>query len=180
VDVAFVSPDPRRLDDLRSEALLLPAYEDERPLRGVAGWVDWRMCGQLSRLVLRGRITGRLGETVLLPGRPKVSFDKVFVFGAGATDTLDAGRTEALVRRMLHAAARARVRVPTMVLPGRHPHRLQATDAIAAFLAATTEQAPLDDVVLVEDGEAQRAMEPVIERERRRARAALATAALDE
>lgn len=180
MDVAFVPPQPRRLDELQSEALFLTLYEDQRPLRGVAGWVDWRMCGLLSRLVLRGCLTGRFGEVVLVPGRPKLAFDKVFAFGAGSAEGMDIGRVEAVVRRMLQAAVKAKVRAPTLVLPGRSPPTVPAADAMTALLAASADAAGPEDVVLVEDADAQRAMEPVVERERRRARAALAAAALDE
>lgn len=60
MEVSFVVPDLRRLDELKSEAIALAFFEDERPLRGAMGLLDWRLCGALSRLILRGRASGAL------------------------------------------------------------------------------------------------------------------------
>jgi len=121
VDVAFVTPDLRRLDELKSEALALSFFEDERPLRGALGLVDWRMCGQISRLLLRGRASGAFGEAVLVPTRPRLPFEKLFLFGAGRIGELDEARFEAVVGRMLETLDRARVRASVVALPGRRP-----------------------------------------------------------
>src|SRR4051812_50168900 len=69
------------------EALVLPFFSDERPLRGAAGLCDWRLCGRLSRLLLGGRGRGNWGETTLYPpvvaGGPRLPFSRLGVFGPG-------------------------------------------------------------------------------------------------
>lgn len=171
MEVSFVAPDLRRLDELKSEALALAFFEDERPLRGALGLVDWRLCGQLSRLLVRGRARGALRETVLVPTRPRLPFEKVFLFGAGRVDDLDEARFDEVVEQVLTTLDRARVRASVIGLPGRCNRRIAPVRAMEIFLARAGGHLEQDQVTLIEDAEAQRAMLPVVERERRRVRA---------
>ncbi len=171
MDVRFVAPDLRRLDELKSEALALAFFEDERPLRGALGLIDWRLCGQVSRLLLRGRARGGLRETVLVPTRPRLSFEKLFLIGAGRTADLDEGRFVEVVDWTLTTLDRARVRASVFGLPGRSLDRLPPHRAMELFLERATAHPEQDQVTLIVDPEVQRAMAPVVERERRRVRA---------
>jgi hypothetical protein len=174
VDVHFVPPDLRRLDALRSEALSIPFFEDERPLAGALGLVDWRLSGFVSRLILRGRISGRSGECVLVPARPRLSFEKLFLFGLGPRARFDVDVLRAATSQMLGTLTRARVRASVLVLPGRVLGLVTPVQAMEVFLEVAAQHPDHDDVTLVEEADAQRAMEPVFERDRRRARAYIA------
>lgn len=77
IDATFAA-----LDELRVDALALCLTEGCHPLRGMAGLVDWRLCGRLSRMMVKGSVTGRDGETALTPSTiPAIR--RVFVFGFG-------------------------------------------------------------------------------------------------
>jgi hypothetical protein len=171
--VRFTVPELKQIDALRCEALALPLFSDERPLRGALGLVDWRMCGFVSRLRGVGRLQGAWQETVLIPARPKLTMDKLFLFGVGASAELDAARVRAAVDHMLDTLARARVRTTALSLPGRAFGCLPADKAMEAFIAASAQRDEHDELILLEPPEAQREMERVVERERRRARAPL-------
>ncbi|HJL17253.1 MAG TPA: M17 family peptidase N-terminal domain-containing protein [Sandaracinaceae bacterium LLY-WYZ-13_1] len=171
MDVEFVTPDLRRLDELKREALALTFFEDQRPLRGALGLVDWRLCGQISRLLLRGHVTGALEDTVLVPTRPRLPFEKLFLFGAGRLAELDEPRFESVVERMLDTLDRARVRASVVALPGRSVDRFPADRAMEIFLRRAAAHPEQDSVTLIEVPDGQRAMTPVVERERRRERA---------
>lgn len=174
MDVHFVLPDLRKLDALKSEALSLPFFSDERPLRGALGLVDWRLCGRISRLQAAGVVDGHLGETVLVPARPRLTFEKVFLFGLGPRTAFDLDVYERVTERMLATLTRARVRASVLALPGRALGLVDATTAMEVFLRIAEKHPDHDDVTLVEDVEAQKAMLPIVERERRRARASVA------
>lgn len=171
MDVRFVQPDLRKLDALKSEALSLPLFADERPLQGALGLVDWRMAGQLSRLILRGRVTGAEGEKVLIPARPKLPFDKLFLFGLGDRETFDEAVFERAVETLLDTLGRAKVRASVCALPGRALGLVEPERAMELFLRVSGPAIDQDEITLVEDPEAQRAMAPIVARERRRARA---------
>lgn len=169
MDVRFVLPDLRRIDRLRAEALCLGFFEDERPLQGALGLVDWRLCGRLSRLIGRGQLDGALGERLLLPGEPRLPFDKVLLFGLGPREAFVQERFEATVHAMLVTLQGVQARSCAMGLPGRP--EVPPEDAMERFLAVTAQHSEHDEVTLIEDHAAQRAMEPIVERARRRARA---------
>lgn len=171
MDVRFVTPDLRRLDELKSEALALPFFEDERPLRGALGLVDWRLSGQLSKLLLDARATGAPGDAVLVPTRKRLAFDKLFLFGAGRSDTFDERAFRHVADHMLSALERAWVRSSVLALPGRSLERIEPARAMELFIRVAARHDGQDHVTLVETAEGARAMGPVIERERRRERA---------
>lgn len=91
------------LDTLEVETLALYLPSDRRPLRGVAGVVDWRLCGELSRALQSGGLTGKLGERLLMGTRGRIGAQRLLVFGAGSSSTpLPAGelaRTLAIARQ---------------------------------------------------------------------------------
>ncbi len=176
MDVRFIAPDLAKLDELKREAIAVPMFEDERPLRGALGLIDWRMGGFMSKLILRGRLSGAMGETLLVPVRPRLSFEKVFVFGVGKREDCTEEVFASTVERMLTTLTRARVRLPVMGLPGRAFDLIAPDIAMETLLRIAQRHPDIDEITLVEGPEAERWMSPVIEREKRRARASFAGA----
>jgi hypothetical protein len=68
---------------LETDALIVGFYEDVRPLKGLAGELDWLLCGALSSLILKKKIRGSLGDVALLTSRGKVPAQKIFMIGLG-------------------------------------------------------------------------------------------------
>ena len=71
------------LDGLDAESLGLFCFSDERPLSGVPGFVDWRLCGAISRLILGGLFFGQRDETLMLPVSGSLKVRRIFLFGLG-------------------------------------------------------------------------------------------------
>ncbi len=67
-----------------ADALVVGCYEDVRPLKGLAGELDWLLCGSLSRLLITNRIRGSLGDVALITPRGKIPVQKLFLIGMGA------------------------------------------------------------------------------------------------
>lgn len=83
------------LDTLGARDLLLLVGPRERPLQGLAGLVDWRLLGGLSRLLRRGLFEGRSSESLLTLGRPRLPAQRIFLYGLGLE-----GAEEALPRAL--------------------------------------------------------------------------------
>lgn len=49
------------------QGMILPIYENERPMQGLAGRLDWRLFGSLSRGLKAGVIQGKPGECSYVP-----------------------------------------------------------------------------------------------------------------
>lgn len=69
----------------RVEADLAAAgfFADDRPLRGIAGMADWRLCGLISELLEQGRLRGELGEAILIPSGGRLRAPRVLLLGLG-------------------------------------------------------------------------------------------------
>lgn len=68
---------------LETEALIVGFFEDVRPLKGLAGELDWLLCGSLSRLILHHKLRGALGDVALLTSQGKLPVQKIFMVGLG-------------------------------------------------------------------------------------------------
>ncbi len=68
---------------LPTEALIVGFYENIRPLKGLAGELDWLLCGSLSNLIIENRLRGSFGDMALLTSRGKVPAQKIFMIGLG-------------------------------------------------------------------------------------------------
>jgi hypothetical protein len=90
---------------LATEALIVGFYEDVRPLKGVAGELDWLLCGALSSLVLTKKLRGSLGDVALVTSQGKVPAQKIFLIGLGPR----AGFTPATLRSAARTAAASAV-----------------------------------------------------------------------
>jgi hypothetical protein len=49
------------------DGAVLSSFENERPLLGLLGQLDWRLSGEFTRLVRAGQITGKKNESVYVP-----------------------------------------------------------------------------------------------------------------
>ncbi len=80
----FLEPGLAALDSLTGyDAVCILITEDERPLEGAAGFVDWRMGGALSRVLQTGFFVGSPGEKLLVPTDQTLAAPKLFAVGLG-------------------------------------------------------------------------------------------------
>ncbi len=86
---------------LETDALIVGFYEDVRPLKGLAGELDWLLCGSLSNLILSNKLRGSLGDVALLTSRGKIPAQKIFMVGLGTARSL----SPAVLRRAARTAA---------------------------------------------------------------------------
>ena len=120
------------------DALLLFVGEDERPLQGSAGYVDWRLCGQLSRLLVAGFFTGEAGDSLLLPADGRLPPARIFAVGLGHRDTLDAARLSSVLREAARVLTKAGAQSVALEVPGaeRVDDAARAAALQQAFLPA--------------------------------------------
>ena len=171
MDLRFAHPSLRRLDLSGTEVLMATLLEDERPPHGLTGLVDWRLAGRISRLLQTGFATGILGETVLLPGKPKLPFDKVILHGCGRRADFNERTYRTVVSRMLETVSDLRVRTAVVELPGRRFQAIAPERAADLLLEIASGDPSHDLWTLVEPSDAQRAISQQLATDRRRVRA---------
>lgn len=167
LEVGFVAPDLRALDGAPADAIACAVWEDERPLRGVAGLLDWRLAGKLSSLLEAKYLTGRNGEVMLLPATAKLAASKVLLFGLGPRAAFDEHVFRSALLRYFDRFAGLGLETALLELPGR------ADDAIDAERAAEllVELGGVSDrLTLVEATEPAARIAKRLEEERRAAR----------
>lgn len=170
MDLRFTTPSLRRLDLSGTEVLVATLASDERPPHGVAGLVDYRLAGRISRLLANGYATGALGDVLLVPGKPKLPFDKIVLFGIGATATFDEASFRQAVEKILATLEGLHARTAVVELPGRHFGAIAPERAADLLLEAAGGRREHDVWTLVEPAEAQRAITAHMIQERRRVR----------
>jgi len=170
VDLRFTQPHLRKLDLTGTEVLACALAPGERPPRGVAGLCDYRLAGRLSRLVASGFATGALGEVLLVPGRPKLPFDKVLIFGVGEQQDFSELVFRDVVERILATLEGLRARTAVVELPGRHFDGISPERAADILLEIAGARPEHDVWTLIESAEAQRVITQQTILERRRVR----------
>jgi len=86
------------------DTMILPIWSDERPLRGLAGLVDWRTCGGLSEPLRRGFFEGALGEALLTCSWRVPSAGRILLLGLGRRGALDRAELRAAGERAFAVA----------------------------------------------------------------------------
>ena len=168
MQLRFTLPQLRKLDLSGTEVLVCAIAEGERPPRGVAGLVDWRVVGRISRLVAGGFVHGALGGTLVLPGRPELPFDKVLLFGVGSARDFSEQVFRKVVEKVLSTLEGLKARTAVVELPGRHFDGIAPQRAAHILLVIPGTRPEHDAWTLVEPLEAQKviAQQTILERRR--------------
>ncbi len=97
----------RALFEGEIEGLIVTCYENERPLSGLAGLLDWRFHGAISRYIRNGVVTGKRGECVYLPITKNNRLFHLLLVGAGQSsnvgkrDGMGTETTKVLLKNLL-------------------------------------------------------------------------------
>lgn len=158
IDLRFVAPDLRRLDEAGSEVVVCGIWQDERPFTGLASLLDWRMAGRLSRLAKNGFLIGDVGEVLAVPGRPRLPFDKLLACGLGLRQKFGEATFRIVLERILHALTGLSVKKAVIELPGRGDQQIDPERAAEILLELLGDD-ERDALCFVEEPEAQRRME---------------------
>ncbi len=71
------------------DGLILSCFENERPLQGLAGKIDWQLRGQLSQFLRAGAISGKVGECCYVPVQWHDRILHLFLAGGGPMNSPD-------------------------------------------------------------------------------------------
>ena len=100
------------------DTLLVLIPEDERPLRGGAGLLDWRVGGEISRLLLSGFVTGERGEAALLSAGRMLTAERMLLYGVGKADDLPGDGLQQALRAAIRKLLALKQNSVALALPG--------------------------------------------------------------
>jgi hypothetical protein len=158
-------------DEADGDTLVVTFFADERPLRGAAGLADWRLCGRLSRLIKHQRVSGAMGEALMMPPGRRLPFRLMVLFGLGPSRGFDEKAYRESVRRIQGVLERAGVARYAIQPPGRATGLVAARRALEMWLDVTG----LDpdgggDVSIIDTHAAQKEMADILHAHQRVAR----------
>ncbi len=70
-------------DVTKYKCLTLGVFADEKPPRGLCGFIDWRLNGMISREIKQGRICGEFKEKIIIPFPRRIGAEMLLLFGLG-------------------------------------------------------------------------------------------------
>ncbi len=157
----LVTPLLENLDEIEGTCLVLTSFSDDRPLRGLTGLVDWRLNGQLSRLVLNEFIDAHYQESMLAPIEGRLPFQRILLVGMGKRSDFTAERFEEVCRFCFKTLVRLDILRFAMTLPGRVGLDVGLRQALAGWRRALLDSfdaAQLEalDLVVLEAPDVQR------------------------
>lgn len=168
VDLRFVPRALRHIDEIGAEVIACGVYRDDRPFAGVAGLLDWRLAGRLSRLAKRGFLLGEVGELLAMPVRPRLPFDKLLVAGLGPRGAFGDATFRKVLERTLGALEGLNVKKAVLELPGRGDDAISA-ERSAEILLDLLGDDERDALTFVEDAADQQRIEKHAQERRRSA-----------
>ena len=99
------------------EAVCCFVMEDERPISGAAGFLDWRLCGGLSKILGSGFFVGAPGDKLLVPTDSRVPAKKIFVVGLGRSSSVTALGLEHALTQAAAMLSKAKVDSVALAFP---------------------------------------------------------------
>lgn len=72
-----------RLHQGTLNGIVMYCFEDERPMKGLIGELDWRFQGHFTRWIQNQQITGKFGEAIYAPLKWNEKTFHFLVIGAG-------------------------------------------------------------------------------------------------
>lgn len=116
----FADQQLEALDKASVDCLVLTAFLDDRPLRGLAGRVDWRLCGRLSHWMQIGFVDLGLGVALLTPmPAARLPMNKILLVGMGRRAEFDGARFDHVCSAIFRHTAGIGVQDVAMAMPGR-------------------------------------------------------------
>ena len=146
----FVEPDLRRLDEVSADLVVCTFFEDERPMRGLAALLDWRLAGEVSARLREQFATGTSGDALLMPCRPRLPFDKLVALGLGARAAFDDEAFRNALAQVVRMTTGLASRRSVVELPGRGSGAIDAPRAAELTLEAARTTPLIESFWLVE------------------------------
>jgi hypothetical protein len=123
----------------RADLLVAPFFAGDRPLRGAASRIDWRLCGHLSAMLARGAFEGAPEDVVLVPTGSRLRAPRTLLLGLGPRESFAPRALRASARVAVARAAALRSGIVALALPSEADSGLPAERAAAAALIGAGE-----------------------------------------
>ena len=122
-------------DTAKHKCLVLALFADEKPPRGICGFIDWRLNGYISREIKRGGISGKLAERVIIPTPPRLSTELLMICGMGNAAKFSAEQMRRFAHLAIESVDKLLIDDFSLELPGANRVNLALADVAQATAA---------------------------------------------
>lgn len=78
------------LDQIKVDCTVVFLFSDQKPLKGNAALIDWRLNGRLSQCLIKGWFEAKAGEVMIMPSEARLDSKELFLVGLGPSQKFDA------------------------------------------------------------------------------------------
>lgn len=104
-------------DRMEGDVVVAFFFQDQRPLEGASGLLDWRLNGRLTELLAEKLVEGQSGERVIVANNGKLNADWVLFIGGGSIQSWQAYVVRALLEQVLEICRNAGFRRVSLCFP---------------------------------------------------------------
>lgn len=127
---------PEQVDSQPCDLLVVGFFEDERPLQGTSGWVDWRLNGRLSRILIEQRLKGTWQELTLMPSEGRLRAQRILLIGLGKVREYSSLRVREIAPFLLDTLEKLRVAEACISFPYGEPYNVDCGKLIEIVIEA--------------------------------------------
>lgn len=127
---------PEQIDSQPCDVLVTGFFEDERPLQGASGWVDWRLNGRFSRILMEDRVKGTWQELTLMPSEGRLRARLILLIGLGRVKEYSYLRLRELSLFVLNTLEKLRVAEVCISFPYGEPYNVDCGKLVEIVIEA--------------------------------------------
>src|SRR3990167_2010584 len=139
------------IDQVESELALVTTFADIRPLKGNAGFIDWRLNGKLSRLILNSKFSGLEGEALLMPAQGRIDSKEILILGAGNRQSMNEQEISPFLHFLAEKIFLKKTKSFSLSLSDLIPGMFEWRNSVRLFVSMISEYPEDLAVTLVED-----------------------------
>lgn len=133
------------------DVLAIGFFQDERPLKGSSGWIDWRLNGMLSHFLIENRLTGDWRETTLIPSKGRVIPQMILLVGLGRVRDYSYLRLRELSPHLLETLKNLNTSNICLSLPSEERYNVDCGKSAEVFIEGIADCLDMDQSPLNEE-----------------------------
>jgi hypothetical protein len=112
----------------------LGIFSDEKPPRGICGFIDWRLNGLISREIKQGKIGGKFAEKVIIPFPQRIGTEILMLFGLGSRAAANYDKIQTAAYQVISAVDAMMLNNFAFDLPGENRISMGTADIAEAMV----------------------------------------------
>jgi hypothetical protein len=118
----------------KHKCMALGIFSDEKPPRGICGFIDWRLNGLISREIKEGKIVGKFAEKVIIPFPKRIGAEFLILFGLGSRAAVNYDKIRTAGYQIISAIDNMMLNNFAFDLPGENRINMDTTDIAEAMV----------------------------------------------